>query len=385
MSMENQQLDAHRVRVEVWLRDCFREREPRGDLYDAMYYSLMAGGKRIRPVLLMETCRICGGDPETVLPFAGAIEMIHTYSLIHDDLPCMDDDDLRRGRPTNHKVYGEATAVLAGDGLLTAAFEAMLDPSVTLPSERVLEAAGILARAAGGRGMVGGQVLDMAGEGHSLGLQEVEELQRLKTGALIAAAAEMGCVLAGSTSEQRQAARRYAERIGLAFQIQDDILDVVGDEATLGKPVGSDAKSEKNTFVTLKGLDACRDLVDKLTREAVEALSCFGPDREGLCGLAQALASRRQGGQYAQCSGCIYWKPDPESVHSGLGHGSGNQIHYYADYQTEAGLAAHPVQRRNAQFSLRLCMCLCRSYGIYVRLGLSCLYHFCSSGHCGHV
>ena len=274
MSMENQQLDAHRVRVEEWLRDCFREREPRGDLYDAMYYSLMAGGKRIRPVLLMETCRICGGDPETVLPFAGAIEMIHTYSLIHDDLPCMDDDDLRRGRPTNHKVYGEATAVLAGDGLLTAAFEAMLDPSVTLPSERVLEAAGILARAAGGRGMVGGQVLDMAGEGHSLGLQEVEELQRLKTGALIAAAAEMGCVLAGSTSEQRQAARRYAERIGLAFQIQDDAIVIY---------CFSDV-----------GLDACRDLVDKLTREAVEALSCFGPDREGLCWLAQSLASRRK-------------------------------------------------------------------------------------------
>ena len=294
MSMESRQLDAHRVRIEEWLRDCFWEREPRGDLYDAMYYSLMAGGKRIRPVLLMETCRICGGDPESVLPFAGAIEMIHTYSLIHDDLPCMDDDDLRRGRPTNHKVYGEATAVLAGDGLLTAAFEFMLDPSVTLPAERVLEAAGILARAAGGRGMVGGQVLDMAGEGHSLGLQEVEELQRLKTGALIAAAAEMGCVLAGSTAEQRQAARQYAERIGLAFQIQDDILDVVGDEATLGKPVGSDAKSEKNTFVTLKGLDACRVLVDKLTGEAVEALSCFGPDGEGLCWLAQSLASRKK-------------------------------------------------------------------------------------------
>lgn len=294
MSMENRQLDAHRVQVEEWLRDCFREREPRGDLYDAMCYSLMAGGKRIRPVLLMETCRICGGDPISVLPFAGAIEMIHTYSLIHDDLPCMDDDDLRRGRPTNHKVYGEATAVLAGDGLLTAAFEFMLDPSVTLPPERVLEAAGILARAAGGCGMVGGQVLDMAGEGHSLGLREVEELQRLKTGALIVAAAEMGCVLAGGTAEQRKAVCRYAERIGLAFQIQDDILDVVGDEATLGKPVGSDAKSEKNTFVTLKGLDACRDLVGKLTREAVEALSCFGPDGEGLCWLAQSLASREK-------------------------------------------------------------------------------------------
>ena len=294
MSGEMQQLDAHRLRVEEWLRDCFREREPRGDLYDAMYYSLMAGGKRIRPVLLLETCRICGGDPETALPFAGAIEMIHTYSLIHDDLPCMDDDDLRRGRPTNHKVYGEATAVLAGDALLTAAFECMLDPSDSLPSERVLDAAGVLARAAGGRGMVGGQGLDMAGEGHSLCIHEVEELLRIKTGALIVAAAEMGCALAGGSAEQRQAVCRYAGRLGLAFQIQDDILDVVGDEATLGKPVGSDAKSEKNTFVTLKGLDACRELVDKLTGEAVDALSCFGAEGDGLRWLAQSLAGREK-------------------------------------------------------------------------------------------
>lgn len=287
-------LEEHRSLVENWLRHCFQEREPRGDLYDAMCYSLMAGGKRIRPVLVLECCRLCGGAPAEVLPFAGAIEMIHTYSLIHDDLPCMDDDDLRRGRPTNHKVYGEATAVLAGDALLTAAFEFMLDPSVKLPPERVLEASGILARAAGGRGMVGGQVLDMAGEGHSLGLHEVEELQRLKTGALIAAAAEMGCVLAGGSPEQRKSVRRYAECLGLAFQIQDDILDVVGNTATLGKPVGSDAKSEKNTFVTLKGLDACRELVGKLTQEAVDALTCFGPEGEGLCWLANSLASREK-------------------------------------------------------------------------------------------
>ena len=294
MSEDMRHLEAHRTLVEEWLRDCFKERDPRGDLYDAMYYSLLAGGKRIRPVLLLECCRICGGDPAAALPFAGAIEMIHTYSLIHDDLPCMDDDDLRRGRPTNHKVYGEATAVLAGDALLTAAFEFMLDPAVKLPPERVLEAAGILARAAGGRGMVGGQVLDMAGEGHSLSLHEVEELQRLKTGALIAAAAEMGCVLAGGSPEHRQAAVRYAQCLGLAFQIQDDILDVVGDEAMLGKPIGSDAKSEKNTFVTLKGLDCCRELVTKLTQEAVNALACFGAEGDGLCQLATSLASREK-------------------------------------------------------------------------------------------
>ena len=292
MSGGVRQLEEHRERMEAWLRDCFREREPRGDLYDAMRYSLLAGGKRIRPVLLLECCRICGGDPQAALPFAGAVEMIHTYSLIHDDLPCMDDDDLRRGRPTNHKVYGEATAVLAGDALLTAAFEFMLESQAALPPERALEAAGILARAAGGRGMVGGQVLDMAGEGHALGLNEVEELQRLKTGALISAAAEMGCVLAGGTAEQRQGAVRYAQCLGLAFQIQDDILDVVGDEATLGKRVGSDAKREKTTFVTLKGVEACRELVEKLTAEAEDALSCFGPEGESLRALAAALAAR---------------------------------------------------------------------------------------------
>ena len=289
---EQERLDGHRAMAEAWIKTCFQDRAPRGDLYDAMNYSLLAGGKRIRPVLMLETCRLCGGEPEQILPFAGAIEMIHTYSLIHDDLPCMDDDDLRRGRPTNHKVYGEATAVLAGDALLTAAFEWMLDPSVTLPPQRVLEAAGVLARAAGAQGMVGGQVLDMAGEGHAMGLTEVEELQRLKTGALIRAAAEMGCVLAGGSDEQRQAVCRYAERLGLAFQIQDDILDVVGDEATLGKPVGSDAKSEKNTFVTLKGLEECHRLVDRLTDEAVEALSLFGEESESLCWLARSLASR---------------------------------------------------------------------------------------------
>ena len=288
------QLELHRERIEDWLKDCFREREPRGDLYDAMYYSLLAGGKRIRPVLLLECCRLCGGDVTAALPFAGAIEMIHTYSLIHDDLPCMDDDDLRRGRPTNHKVYGEATAVLAGDALLTAAFEFMLEPAAAVPPERALEAAGILARAAGGRGMVGGQVLDMSGEGHSLSLNEVEELQRLKTGALISAAAEMGCALAGGSEEQRQSAVRYAQCLGLAFQIQDDILDVVGDEATLGKPVGSDARREKSTFVTLKGVEACRELVDKLTAEAEEALSCFGMEGEGLRQMAVSLAGREK-------------------------------------------------------------------------------------------
>ncbi len=287
-----QRLQGHRERVEAWLKNCFDGREPRGDLYDAMRYSLLAGGKRIRPVLLMEVCRMCGGAPEQALPLAGAIEMVHTYSLIHDDLPCMDDDDLRRGRPTNHKVYGEATAVLAGDALLTAAFETVLARETDLPAQRVLEAADCLGRAAGARGMVGGQILDMAGEGHALGLAEIEELQRLKTGALIMAAAEMGCIAAGGTELQRAAVRHYAERLGLAFQVRDDILDVIGDEATLGKSVGSDVKSEKSTFVTLKGLDACRTLVEQLTEEAKQALSVFGAEADALCWLADSLSQR---------------------------------------------------------------------------------------------
>lgn len=236
---------------------------------------------------------MCGGNPEDALPFACGVEMIHTYSLIHDDLPAMDDDDLRRGRPTNHKVYGEATAVLAGDGLLTAAFEAMLAPGQALPPERIVLAAGILARAAGGAGMVGGQILDMAGEERALTLAEVEELQRLKTGALITAALEMGWAVAGGTEEQREALRRYGAALGLAFQIQDDILDVVGDEAALGKPIGSDARSGKTTFVTLKGVDGCRALVARLTEQAAEALAPFGGEGAELRALAESLADRQ--------------------------------------------------------------------------------------------
>ena len=184
--LEQMQQDC--ARVEEWLRTCFMGREPRADLYDAMRYSLLAGGKRLRPVLLLESCRMCGGDVEGALPFACAVEMLHTYSLIHDDLPAMDNDDLRRGRPTNHTVYGEATAILAGDGLLTAAFQTLA--GARLPAERVVEAVACLAKEAGPEGMVGGQALDMAGEGRALTLGELELLQSLKTGALISAAAE---------------------------------------------------------------------------------------------------------------------------------------------------------------------------------------------------
>lgn len=279
--------------IEAWLTNYFTARKSYGDLNDAMLYSLMAGGKRVRPVLLLETCRMCGGDITLALPFACAVEMVHTYSLIHDDLPCMDDDDLRRGKPTNHKVYGEATAVLAGDGLLTAAFEVMLEEGKNLSAERVLAAAACLGKAAGGRGMVGGQTLDMAAEGYMLTVDELKELYGLKTGALIAAAAEMGCILAGGTQEQQEAVVRYAQKIGLAFQVQDDVLDVEGDETKLGKPIGSDMRSEKNTYVTLKGLESCKELIEQLTDQALEALEGF-EESDFLRWLALQLAGREK-------------------------------------------------------------------------------------------
>ena len=242
-------------------------------LQEAMEYSLLAGGKRIRPILTLETCRLCGGEPEAALPFACAVEMIHTYSLIHDDLPAMDNDDLRRGRPTNHVVYGEAAAILAGDALLTAAFEQLTEAN--LPDEQIVEAVRCLSRAAGSAGMVGGQALDMAGEGHALDREELELLQSLKTGALISAAAELGCIAAGGGTEQRARVRAYAQALGRAFQVRDDMLDVISSQSELGKPVGSDRVNEKSTYVTALGLEGCAALVEELTRRAARAVDGF--------------------------------------------------------------------------------------------------------------
>ena len=284
------QLKGDQERVESALKDRFQDSPRYADLTEAMEYSLLAGGKRIRPVLVLECCRLCGGEPETALDFACGIEMIHTYSLIHDDLPAMDNDDLRRGRPTNHKVYGEATAILAGDGLLTAAFQTLA--GARLPAERVVEAVACLAKEAGPEGMVGGQALDMAGEGRALTLGELELLQSLKTGALISAAAELGCIAAGGTLEQRQAVRAYAQCLGRAFQIQDDILDVTGTQEELGKPTGSDQTNEKSTFVTALGLEGSHEQVRKLTSQAEAALEGF-EHPEFLIQLARTLAQRR--------------------------------------------------------------------------------------------
>lgn len=285
------QLKQDQSAVEAALHARFQDSARYADLTEAMEYSLLAGGKRIRPVLTLECCRLCGGDPEEALDFACGVEMVHTYSLIHDDLPAMDDDDLRRGRPTNHKVYGEATAILAGDGLLTAAFQALAEAG--LPAERVVEAVACLAKEAGPEGMVGGQALDMAGEGRALTRKELERLQSLKTGALISAAAELGCIAAGGTAEQRAAVRTYAQCLGRAFQIQDDILDVTGTAEELGKPTGSDRVNEKSTFVTALGLEGSHALVHRLTDQAEAALEGFDQP-EFLIQLAQSLAQRRK-------------------------------------------------------------------------------------------
>lgn len=261
---------------------------------NAMRYSIQNGGKRIRPMLTLEFCRVCGGDPKTALPFACAVEMIHTYSLIHDDLPCMDDDDLRRGKPSCHKQFGESYALLAGDGLLTLAFETLTQAKDVAPQD-IVRAVRILAELAGVNGMIGGQVIDLLSEEKQVDYDTLHCIDRLKTGALIKSAAMLGCIAAGVQDETiLSAAKAYAENIGFAFQVVDDILDVTSDTATLGKPVGSDEKNAKSTFVSLLGLEACKTLADKLTTDAVQALAAIPNDTEFLEALANQLAVRRK-------------------------------------------------------------------------------------------
>lgn len=280
-------LKQYQSEFESYLEHFFTESVPQKKLYDAMRYSLLAGGKRIRPVLVLEFCRICGGDWHTALPFAAAIEMVHTYSLIHDDLPSMDNDDYRRGRLTNHKVYGEAQAILAGDALLTAAFDTIA--SAEAAPETAIAIVRILASAAGEKGMVGGQILDIDGEGHTLSEEQVHTIHALKTGALISAACRMGAVAGGGTQEQLLAAGAYADAIGLAFQIRDDMLDVLGDAEKLGKATGMDVN--KSTFVTLYGLERCQQWIGEENKKALDALRCFR-DTSFLEELTRMLASR---------------------------------------------------------------------------------------------
>ncbi len=266
-----------------------------GRVMEAMRYSASNGGKRVRPILTLEFARLCGLEARAALPFACAVEMIHTYSLIHDDLPCMDNDDMRRGKPACHIKFGEDTALLAGDGLLTLAFEVMLreyDPKAISPRSAIAAAA-LLASNAGVEGMIGGQVIDLMAEGKAIDIETLRTMDRLKTGALIDAACRMGCVISGASREQLEAAGSYASALGLAFQIVDDILDVTGSTEELGKPVGSDAENQKSTYVSLLGLDACRDAVRRLTDHAVRALQHFEGDTGYLAELAEALATRK--------------------------------------------------------------------------------------------
>jgi geranylgeranyl diphosphate synthase type II len=290
MNLEAQLLE-YRVFVEDYLRDFYEQLHdlPQRKLFEAMEYSLLAGGKRLRPVFAFEFCKMSGGQWQNAAPFGAAVEMIHTYSLIHDDLPCMDNDDFRRGRPTNHKVYGEAMAVLAGDALLTDAF--MVASLAKLPRpEDMAFAIDVLAHTAGSMGMVGGQVLDMNSQERECTEEEILNIQSRKTGALINASCVLGVIAGGGTETQIEAAAKFASGLGLAFQIRDDMLDVIGTQEEMGKGVGTD--EEKNTFVKLYGLEKCEELVQKYTQYAIEALDAFD-NTEFMISLANSLTDRR--------------------------------------------------------------------------------------------
>ena len=261
-------------------------------LLESMHYSLTAGGKRIRPTLVLEFCRISGGDVEKALPVACAIEMLHTYSLIHDDLPCMDNDDLRRGKPTNHVVYGECTATLAGDALQAEAFGTIARSE--LPAENKIACVEILADAVGSDGMCAGQYLDMVGESKRLTEEELDDINSRKTGALLIAACRMGVAAAGGSGEMLEAAAHYGACVGAAFQIRDDILDVISTSEELGKPIGSDAQEHKNTYMALLGESKCMEMIEKLTNQAKSALCGAFDDTKFLCDLADSMVTRRK-------------------------------------------------------------------------------------------
>ena len=263
------------------------------ELLESEKYSLFAGGKRIRPFLTLEFCKLFGGSAEAALPFGCALEMIHTYSLIHDDLPCMDDDDLRRGKPTNHKVFGYSTALLAGDALLTHAFGVAVS-NTYVEANAALEAVKLLSEQAGEFGMVGGQIIDLAGENSRLSLDKLIKLHSMKTGALIRAACLMGVLAAGCSlsSDEAKAAAEYAEKIGLAFQIIDDILDVTATEEELGKSVGSDAESNKTTFLCYYDVDGAHRYAETLTAEAISCIADY-EGSETLTDFAVYLLNRK--------------------------------------------------------------------------------------------
>ena len=268
--------------------DCLQK-----SVIEAARYSLSAGGKRIRPALVMEFCRVCGGEPETALPVACAIEMMHTFSLIHDDLPCMDNDDLRRGKPSCHKAHGEATALLAGDALAIMPFEVIAKASLKkiISMDAALKISALLAELAGFGGMIGGQTIDLENENKQPPVAVILEMYRMKTGALLEFCCKAGCIAAGAGAKEQLSAGSFGQRLGLAFQITDDILDITSDEKTLGKPIGSDEENGKYTYVTAVGIEKAREQVKTLTAQAKELLSEFS-DTDFLRELAETLAER---------------------------------------------------------------------------------------------
>lgn len=268
---------------------------PQQRVFDAMSYSLLAGGKRLRPVIMIYACEMCGGKAADIMPFACAMEMIHTYSLIHDDLPSMDNDDLRRGRATNHIKFDEATAILAGDALLNMAFEITSSyQNERVSDKNILKAVSVLSRSAGAMGMIGGQMIDIESENKTLSLEELLHLHSLKTGAIIRASGVCGAVIAGADDKEIKAIDDFCLNLGIAFQIQDDILDVIGDEKELGKKIGSDAANHKNTYVSLTSLEDAEKLSEDYTNKAKQALNLFGNKANDLLWLADMLTERKK-------------------------------------------------------------------------------------------
>lgn len=278
--------------IEPALESAFSKAFPSSRLQEAMTYSLKAGGKRIRPILAFSACEAVGGDPNNALPAACALEMIHTYSLIHDDLPAMDDDDLRRGKPTNHKVFGEALAILAGDGLLTEAFCLLSDPNWKISNDRKVEIVRIIADGSGASGMVAGQVLDLEHEGKSISEQELEKIHRHKTGKLLTASVLAGGAAGGADTKSCEALSTYGEAIGLAFQIADDLLDVTATTEELGKDSKSDLKKGKATYPSILGMEESKKRAAALLRESLKAIEPFGSKGEMLAFLARYIIER---------------------------------------------------------------------------------------------
>ncbi|SKC72259.1 polyprenyl synthetase family protein [Maledivibacter halophilus] len=261
---------------------------------ESMEYSMKAGGKRLRPVLLLEACKMVGGNIKDAMPFALGMEMIHTYSLIHDDLPAMDNDDYRRGKPTNHKIYGDGIAILAGDGLLNLAFETMLEKVNSNPNffDRGIRAMHLISKASGINGMIGGQVVDLESEGKEIDIDTLDFIHNHKTSALIEASINAGAVIGGANEREYENLKTYGRSIGVAFQIVDDILDIVGDEKKLGKRIGSDEYNKKSTYPSIYGIDKSKQIASKLIEDAIESLEIFDEKAEFLRSLAKYLEVR---------------------------------------------------------------------------------------------